>query len=288
MIKSIENGVSKISKMSKMSEETQLLIKFDFKTFVVDVDNYTTIDQLIDMIKIKVFENLKLDLFKIDNKKFNFITNKLRRFDDEQLKIQIFDSSLDNFFKPNLTYIVNVLSFELPDDPDCFNSLKKIMNFLEIVKHRNSQIIISPYSANVTNNYPKNILQQFHYDIIDPEAKKIVYLLIDAGFFDNKGTKNKEVYDLLTCQELKLPDMINVKNLKFFKLNEPYIYHQTPPEYASLFEELVSKKIENKTVLFLILKCKLDTETLEFLKNYRSKFQFRAFGGGEYDFWFNK
>jgi len=270
---------------SNKNKETQLLIKFDFKTFVVDVDNYTTVDQLIDLIKIKIFENLKLDLFKIDNKKFNFISNKLRRFDSEQLKIQIFDTSLDNFFKPNLTYMVNLLSFELPDDPDCFNSLKKIMQFLEIIKHGNSQIIICPYSANVTNDYPKNILQQFHYDIIDPEVDKIVYLLIDGGFF---SPRNKEVFNLLTCQELKLPDMINVKNLKFFKLNKPYIYHQTPPEYASLFEELVSKKIENKSVMFLILKCKLDTEILDFLKGYRTKFQFRTFGGGEYDFWFNK
>ena len=44
------------------------------------------------------------------------------------------------------------------------------------------------------------------------------------------------------------------------------------------------KKIENKKVLFLILKCKLDTEILKFLKEYKNDFQFRAFSGGEYDF----
>lgn len=264
--------------------ETQLMIKFEFRTFTIYIDNYTTIDQLIDNLKIKVFEILKLDIFKIENRKFNFISsNRHRKFPKEQLNLSIFDKSLENFFIPLSTYTVNILSFELPDDPDCLNNLKKIIKFLEIVKNSNSntQIIISPFSANATDNYYKNILQQFHYDIIEPEIKKIIYLLIDGAFFNDK---NKEVYHLLNCQELKLPDMINVKNLKFFTLQKPYINSKTPGEYIDLFNNLVHKKIENKKVLFLILKCKLDTEILEFLKEYKNDFQFRAFLGGEYEF----
>jgi hypothetical protein len=271
--------------MESIKNEYPIFIKFETTTFLIYVDNYTTVDQLIDLIKIKVFEKLNLDIFKVENKKFNFISNKSMRFNSEELKTQIFDLSLKNFFIPNITYTINILSFELPEDPDCFNSLKKIMNFLGILKESGSQVIISPYSANVTNDYYKNILQQFHYDIIERETPKIVYLLIDGAFFNDR---NKEVYHLLNCRELKLPEMINVKNLKLFKLNEPYIHFKTPDEYEELFNELVLKKIENKTVLFLILKCKIDTEILGFLKEYRRQFQFRAFGGGEYDFWFNK
>ncbi len=265
--------------------EYPIFIKFETTTFLIYVDNYTTVDQLIDLIKIKVFEKLKLDIFKFENQRFNFRNNKIRKFDSDQLKLSIFDSSFENFFIVNQTYIVNLLSFELPDDPYCFDSLKKIVKFLEIMKKSGNQVIISPYSANVTEDYTKNILQQFHYNVIERETTKIIYLLIDGSFFNDR---NEEVYYLLNCKEMKLPNMINVKNLKLFQLEKPYIHYKTPPEYEELFNELVLEKIENKKVLFLILKCKIDNEILNFLKNYRYEFQFRSFGGGEYDFWFNK
>ncbi len=265
--------------------EYPIFIKFETTTFVIYVDNYTTVDQLIDLIKIKVFEKLKLDIFKLDNKKFNFKSSRIRKFNSDQLKLSIFDSSFQNFFIANQTYTVNLLTFELPDDPYCFDSLKKIVKFLEIMKKSGNQVIISPYSANVTNDYYKNILQQFHYDIIERETPKIIYLLIDGAFFNDK---NEEVYHLLNCSEMKLPEMINVKNIKLFQLEKPYINYKTPPEYEELFNELVLEKIKDKKVLFLILKCKIDKEILNFLKEYRDEFQFRAFGGGEYDFWFNK
>jgi hypothetical protein len=262
------------------------------KTIYFDINNEMTINDLIELIKNKVLKEYNINLFKFKNTEIQFKTgSKIVTFDEDDLSKHINDSSFNNFFNENSTYNIQpkINIHEAKKDTECLAILNQLFNyFYSITKNNNEniQIIIPLYSANISDSITKidvlkNIKQQFQYDIIS-SSKIIIYVLIDRGFFIKE--KGLDVFQLLNCKELKLPSLIETKspNLKLYQLKQPYSTSYTPPKYEEVFNELVEWKIRDKKVYFFVLKCNVDSEIEEYLKEYKDVFYFRAFSGGDY------
>lgn len=247
--------------------------KYD-QVYTIDLAAITTGNELFDLLKNKF-----VYLNKFNNEHIIF-KNKTRA--NKIFKIEEEDN-IDKYFILENTYEIDIV---IPKNNNikCLPILNELFNYLSQLRI-DKQIIISLHSSNVENSYgdydvvKKNILQQTQYKSIG-DKENIIYILVDISFFKKEREYN-EIFDILKCNELKIPYETTYKNIKLYNLNHPYYNINTPEKYMSFFNKFVEPKIINKNIYFFVVQCDLDDNNIASLIDISEKndFDLLSFSG---------
>ena len=251
--------------------------KYD-QVYTIDLAAITTGNELFDLLKNKF-----VYLNKFNNEHIIF-KNKIRA--NKIFKIEEEDN-IDKYFILENTYEIDIV---IPKNNNikCLPILNELFNYLSQLRI-DKQIIISLHSSNVENPYgdydvvEKNILQQTQYKSIG-DKENIIYILVDISFFKKEREYN-EIFDILNCNELKIPYETTYKNIKLYNLNHPYYNRNTPEKYMSFFNKFVEPKIMNKNIYFFVVQCDLDDNNIASLIDISEKndFDLLSFSGGKWN-----